>query len=666
MRILKYFFTLLLLTTLLLPQVNDTTNVEVEILTFDELMKLGLEELVKIDVASMTSENIFTTPSTISVIDKEMILKYNFQSVSEALEIVPGFAVMRTYLKRNLPVSRGILQDHYANKVLVLINGVPVWNAVTGEGNLDRINIHNVSKIEILKGPASVNYGTNAYSGAINIVMNNKDQATIGLSSTIGNNGLFSSSGSLNYLDGDFSLYIAASSQKEDGEKISFTDDKKIAGNIKEYINAGNFTLNTSYKASSFLINLYSVDESYLGVSPRFSSGTGKNHDVSGILANYALDSKLNNDLGLKFNLFYDRNQRELSRSADDNTRAEIDGERYGGNISLLYNFNENLNLQAGLNYELKNSLKYNNFNVLTGAVLEENNMKNKSVYDYGVFSQLNFKYSAFNFLFGMRYNKNEFFGGDFSPRATLVYQINNTNSVKFVYGSSYRAPSLFELYFKTSTNTVLGNLELDPEKSNSFELIYLTTFDKFFIQLLGYYSDYSNKIFRVTKNVTLPNGTTLSNVSIYANGGKFTAKGLELELKYILKDNFTAFINYAYVSGDKGDELNNNNHYNFKYVSEHSMDIGLDKKFEQFGVSAILSYMSEQGAPVTAIDPSVILNLNFSYNHIISNYSLRHQFSVKNLFNSEQKFPEFVGRTLNDIPSGYYRKFLYTLSVTF
>ena len=89
---------------------------------------------VDVQVASTQSENIFNTPSSVSIIDKNMIESYNFISVAEAVQTVSGISIMRTYLKRNLPTSRGILQDYYANKVLILINGIPSWNAVTGEG----------------------------------------------------------------------------------------------------------------------------------------------------------------------------------------------------------------------------------------------------------------------------------------------------------------------------------------------------------------------------------------------------------------------------------------------------------------------------------------------------------------------------------------------------
>ncbi len=153
-------------------QNKDTTKT-------NDLYDLSLEQLlnINIQVVSTQGEKIFNSPSTVTVINSDEIIKYNFLTVEEALQTIAGIKTYRTYLKRNLPTARGVLQDNYANKVLILIDGTPIWNAVTGEGNIDRINIKDVERIEILKGPASVLYGTNAYSGAINIVLKKEDKS---------------------------------------------------------------------------------------------------------------------------------------------------------------------------------------------------------------------------------------------------------------------------------------------------------------------------------------------------------------------------------------------------------------------------------------------------------------------------------------------------------
>ena len=81
----------------------------------EELEQLDLKDLlnIKIDVSSAKAKNIFNTPSTVSIITKEMIKDYNFRTITEAIQILAGFAVYPTYHKRDLPSGRGILQNQY-------------------------------------------------------------------------------------------------------------------------------------------------------------------------------------------------------------------------------------------------------------------------------------------------------------------------------------------------------------------------------------------------------------------------------------------------------------------------------------------------------------------------------------------------------------------------
>src|SRR5512141_1447339 len=93
--------------------------------TIQDLMGL------KVQVGSLEGSDLLSAPSIVTVIDAATIREFNLQSVAEAVNLVAGFSVLRTHLKRDLPTGRGLIQDHYANKVLVLINGVPTWMSVT-------------------------------------------------------------------------------------------------------------------------------------------------------------------------------------------------------------------------------------------------------------------------------------------------------------------------------------------------------------------------------------------------------------------------------------------------------------------------------------------------------------------------------------------------------
>lgn len=613
---------------------------------------------VEIEVSSSQAKSIFQTPSTVSVIDRRMIEQYNITSVTEALNLVSGFDVQRTYLKRNIPTARGILQDHYANKVLVLINGIPTWNSVTGEGSIDRVGIEDVERIEVLKGPASVLYGSNAYSGAVNIVLKKADG--VHAYTLLGDRGKYSSGASFGYSDGDFRLFLAGNAGDEEGYPYAFVDEQKLETYLKEYLYSSNFTMQAQYKSHSVFFNAFTSHESYLGVEPSRSSGAGNDHITKGYLAGLRLSHAFSDAVTAKLGATYDWNQRNLSRTFDDNTRANLLGIRMAGNAGIQVMPVADLYLDAGFDYEIRKSVEYKNYNVVRDSLLANNQMNDREVSEYSVFGQASYDYWRLSFLAGGRFTHNELFGDNVSARGTIVFSLDDRNSIKFIWGQSYRAPSLFELYFQTPTNTVLGNTALEPEKSNSFEIAYLTSFDNFFIQVLGHHSIYDNKIFRVRKNPLNP--ADLS--TIYVNGSSFKANGVEVEIQYSNAELFDCFLNYSYVSGDNGDEFQKDGHYNFKYVPKHTLSAGISKEISDFSGTAVVNYISEAQGPKEQIDASVTLDFSLDYFHFMGGQKFTHIIGVKNAFDTEVLFPEFVRRNLNAVPSGYGREFYYQLKM--
>lgn len=656
---MKKFYQFLLITLL-----SVTLNIGFSNSSFaqedQKLTDLSLEELLSmpISVSSTKAQTIFNTPSSVSVIDAKMIKKYNFSSVSEALEKIPGMQVIRTYLKRDLPTARGILQDHYANKVLVLINGVATWNTVTSEASINKINIHDVERIEVLKGPASVLYGTNAYVAAINIVLKDFDKETISSYFGTGTNGLYTAGANYFYTNEDLKILVSGNSSDETGQDYVFAGENKLKTHYNEFMKGSSFNFTATYKGHTVLFNTFKSVESYLGVDPNVASGTGNDHWSNGYLASYKFESNLAEQLSLKYNLTYDWNQRNLSRTFDDNTRSNLKGYRLFNALKLNYDVVENLNIEFGFDYDIRKSIEYMNYNVQKDSILAVNDMNNRKVNEYSFFGQVGYMLGSFNLLVGTRYSQNELFGSNLSSRATLVYSIDEKNSFKLMWGQSYRAPSLFELYFRTPTNTVFGNTSLKPEKSNAVEIAYLTSFDKFFIQALVYHSFYENKIFRTRRNPT----STTDKSTIYMNGSTFKATGLELEAKYQNDEVFDMFVSYTYTDGNNGDEVVGSGQYNFKFVPQHFANVGISKRFGGVFASVVANYISETSGFKTSISSSSTFDFNIGYEHKFNSITLRHNLTAKNLFDTKVLFPEYSRGNLNEVPSGYGRRIFYEL----
>jgi len=637
----------------------------------EDIWEMSLEQLLnkETSVTSSKVETVFNSFSTVTVIDRDMISKYNFASVTEALRIVPGFDVLRTYVKRDVPTARGILQYHYANKVLVMINNVPCWNAVTGEAELNRINIENVERIEVLKGPASVQYGTNAYTGAINIILKDYEQGSnSSMYLKAGDKGFYNAGGQLVYGKDDFSAMIAGNIGDEDGHEFTFTDEENVTGTIKEYVYSNDMSTQLKYKKHSLLFNTFKSHESYLGVVPRFaysggSGGAGNDHWSNGYLVNYKFSSKLFQKYDIQYSLTYDWSQRNLSRSADDNIRSAISGRRLTNSLSILAPLTNSFTAEAGIDHDARKAFKYENYDVAADTVISDNNMANRSANEYSFFGQLMYDTDKLKFIVGSRYTNNSIFGDNLSSRASVIYQIDKKNTLKLIFGQSFRAPAFFEQYFQTPAFTVMGSTDLKPEESTSIEMAYLLSRGKVYLQALVYHARYQNKIFRNKQYQPIPD----SVVDVYVNGNEFKANGFELEAKYKDPKILDVFVNYYYVDGNSGDEVNNSGNYNFRFVPKHTLAFGLYKSYKSFFASTMLNYKSDVEGLNEKIEADYTVDFNFGFNHKWSKLALNHRISVKNITDSEYFIPEYVRRNIvNQVPFGYGRRVQYTIRVNF
>ncbi|MCK5877965.1 MAG: TonB-dependent receptor [Candidatus Marithrix sp.] len=634
----------------------------------EELHFLRLENFLnlELDIASTKAETSLQSPSTVTVIDRQMIDEYNFTSISAAVETLSGVQVYRTAFKQQVTTVRGVLQDHYANKVLVMINNIPSWHSITGEGNLDRLSIHDVERIEVLRGPASVIYGSQAYSGAINIILRKNTKE---LHTTIGTKDRRSVGANYRY-NSPTGLSIFTALNKEQGQRFkdNFTDEAGVNGDIEDYHDSFNMTAALEYKDHALILNAFRNDEgNYEGSTQKFSAGAGNNHDVDGILLGYTNSHNWTKDFYSKAKLFYDWNERNFSRSADDDVRANVLGERIGGNISNILTWNNNLQFELGADYELRKSKEYKNIQQSSNTILAENNLSDRSTYEYSGYSQIDWKpLEKWRILIGSRLTKSETFGENISSRGTVVYSIDAKNTVKLIAGQSFRTPSLFELYFITPTKSVFGTDSLEPETADTFEIGYQHVHGYFYIQTLAYYSIYKNKIHRIKDDIMLDDGTVASNVSVYTNGEEFTAKGFEFELKYLNPKLANIFLNFAYVIGDDGDKLPGTDHYNFKYIPDFTTSIGIQKSFNGIDISLLGNYSDSVDSH--QVDDYFNLNLNFAYQHKYNSLQVKHVLSIQNLTDTQVTVPEYVRRKeINELPLvGSERSLFYSLIVDF
>jgi outer membrane cobalamin receptor len=627
----------------------------------------NLEDLLnaKITVSSTKGETILESSSVVTVIDRKTIEQHGYRTVEEALQSVAGITVMRSYLLQGMVTSRGVLQDLYANKNLVLINNVPAWHAVTGESRIERVGINDVERIEVLKGPASVLYGSQAYTSAINIVTRSAKPGTQSADATIGTRG---ESGSFR-MAANSGLELAVGVNRDLGQRTnySFLDENGATGVVRDSADAFDTTMQVKYKEHTILLNAYDSKMTTFGSAPAFKSGAGTPHLLNGLLTSYQFDHMFAAKLSVLGRAFYDSEYREFSRDNVDAVYAPIDGYRSGATVRANYAATKEVNVEVGTDYEHRQTREATSRNRLTGVMLD--GFTDKGEQETSVFSQLEWKPGRWRLVAGTRYTNNSLAGGNVSSRGTVGYRITHSDAVKFIVGQSYRSPSLFEMF--TASPNISGNLNLKPETSDSVELVYQHAQGGLYTQITGYWAKYDHKIFR-QKGTPPPTAPNPNAPAFYINGTPFNGTGIEAESKYTTQRWGTYFANVDLVTGTSGDLVVEQPgaylNYNFRYVPKYNAKAGASRQWGPVGASAALDHSGGTNGAFGPVDPWTDVQLNVWFEHPARGVTLRHMLSGRNLLNSNIGFPEYSRRkaNVNELPFGADPGLFYTLGIRF
>jgi outer membrane receptor protein involved in Fe transport len=634
-----------------------------------KIKDLSLEDLlnVHIRVASAKGDDIFTAPSTVSVIDAATLRRYNIESIGEALDLLPGVSVGRTYYRSNVETIRGVLGDQYASSALILINGVPTWHATTGEGIFSRIAIQDVERIEVLRGPASVIYGTNAFAGAVNIVLKSTARRGVQLDTGVGdqggNVGVNASIGG----SGGPSFFLSAYAGKRTGATWTFVDENNVSGPIRDFQDERMLTFTLQSSRHTVLANVFRSGDSFLGTRNTFASGAGHDLVSNGTLLSYSYTRPFSARADLTAGVVYDENQTDHSRSADDLAAGELAGYRTSAFVKSSVKIGSRLTVDVGMDYDFRKSLHYSDYQRDTGAVLFDNNLANRSVYEYSGHAEAKYRVgSRLNLVVGSRLTKNELFGVHVASRVAAIYTPHERQSFKLFWGQSFRAPTLYELYRESQSGGSFGNVHLDPETSDSLEAAYITSFRKVLLQVSGYHSRYDDKINRVRRYPDFVSDPA-DDSQIYSNTGRFNANGAELQVTYDVPRMVNAFVNVGYVRGDRGDALNGSNDYNFRYIPEGSVSAGVSKHVHDVSAAVVTTWVQATNGFSAPVPGYLDMNITLGYEQRVGAARLKHSLFAKGLLDSDAQTPEYLrAASVNSLPLGLGPRFGYRLQVSF
>jgi len=364
------------------------------------------------------------------------------------------------------------LQGLSGENVKILVDGVPVIGRLDGNIDLSQLNLENVDHIEIVEGPMSVMYGSNALAGVVNIITKDNKFANFkaGVHGYYESVGIYNLNGNLDTRIGNHSISLTGGRNFFSGYSLVDTSRYKewkpkeqYNGSLKYGYSKEGTSLN--YKIDAFRENLLDrtnplppyYERGYetwtattrLNNSLQFNQTFSENSNLHflGAYSYYARE---------RSSYFKDLTDLSVSLVDLDNTVFHAISSRGAFNHSI-----ETLKLEAQIGFDINTEL----------GLGERLKNGREFMGDYAFFTSVQWNpFSQFTVQPAMRVSYNTVYESPVTPSLNIRYQMENT-TFRVSYARGFRAPSLKELYlhFYDSNHQIEGNEDLIAERSHNF-----------------------------------------------------------------------------------------------------------------------------------------------------------------------------------------------------
>jgi iron complex outermembrane receptor protein len=550
---IKYMSTLLVGVLALNSSVFAETLAEHDSLE-KELAYLAAERKV-VFTASKIEEHVDKSVATTTIITQDDIAHIGARNLIDVLRLVPGIGITQTQFGWREIEVRGV-KTLLSEKVQIMLNGHPLDHNLQNAGSAwvyDDLPVDTIKRVEVVRGPGSALYGANAFLAVINIITQSAKDL----------NGLHTSAGWGSF---DTQQYRASWGRQFDNSAeaalhFNFTDTNGINSPIsadslsvqglnssapgKTQLTEGRYDLEWQLGYKDFKLDGRYINKkagTFFGATTILSDDrTQQNYNdyFLRLSRTWKIQDKLTVDTQLFHDFYSADNTWQFAPTLF--ARTGFQDTRTGGEIQANYHFSDTQTLISGFSYA-----KEQQDNILDQAgpdpqhltqapFISEERIRNRwGIYVEDVWDPL----KSLRLTLGARYDRYNDFGGTFNPRMGFNWEFIKNYSLKFSYGTAYRAPSFGELGLANNP-VLLGNSMLNPEEVKTFEtgiiahpVVGLTT-------QATYYHSAINQIISLVPD----QGATLK----YANNGSLIAEGVELETRY----DFDGNLQGSYVSAN-------------------------------------------------------------------------------------------------------------------
>jgi len=521
--------------------------------------------------ANRSERKLSNVTVPVTIINAKQLQQTGSLRLTDILKEQPGLTMTSGF-------GAGVqLQGLNPDYTIILINGEPLVGRTAGVLDLNRIALGNIKKIEIVKGPSSSLYGSEAMAGVINIITDATNsiplQASLrygtyqtldaGVNNAIATKSLFYQ-GFYNYYTTNGYSIRPNSSSRVTTPIERFTVNQQLKLNLTEYTNVSFGVRLTNEKIK----NDISVNN---GGATITSNGNENNSDQNYTLT---LNHKFSNILKTSFRSYFaEYNAKQDLVTLSGNPYYDLLNHRFERIENQTdWNINKKINILfgAGAVWEGVKSTRYDS----------EKIRKNNSI-QYG-FTQLEWTPSQkFIVIGGVRFDKNETYASAFSPKLSALYKVSAKHKIKLSIGEGFKAPDFRQIYLDF-TNAAAGGYSVFGTAQAQQVINQLsakgqigTLYDSYY-QLKALKPEYSTGMhlswdyepninsyfsFQIFRN-DISNLIQVQQVGAYVTGaqifsylniGRAFTQGIELEAKQKISKRIIISGGYQYLeTGDK------------------------------------------------------------------------------------------------------------------
>ena len=532
-----------------------------------DLTKLSLEELMTIEVYTTSNyvRSLGQNPSVASVITAEDIRAQGYRTLADILRSLPGLYVTNDRNYSYLGARGFGRPEDYNSRILFLVDGYRLNENIYDSmllGTESILDVELIERLEYTPGPGSaILYGKNAFFGVVNIITKTGAKVNgLQVSGEIGSgNSTLGRASFGRRLENGLDVLLSASKYDRDGRDLYIPDlggtatglDYDRYQRLFAKFTLGNWSLMAAHGERTKGIPNASYGQ-------LFNAPGAETTDTQSLL-DLSYNQSLGDDSAISGRLYYGSYEFLGDYIYDANpapppvtpytNRDDVLGRWVGADLRYVSPRMGAHKWLLGADYQLNLTRDQTNFDI-GGVTYFQDSRDNDEAWGLFIHDEISLT-DKLTLNVGARYDQPIVGDAEIHPRLGLVYNWSPDTTLKALYGSSFRPPNAYELYYTNGTD-YLSNPNLKPETIRTFELVLERHLGK-----AGHLtaSAFHYRIADLIDYVTLPGPQYM-----FDNQGGARAKGIEIrhDLEWDGGSRLRTSYNWQLAQSDSGQWLDN------------------------------------------------------------------------------------------------------------